>query len=230
MARAHGQAHRGWRCASSTSGCSHGRRRRGEAYRFDPAAYCSEYADEPGGLSPLEKKVAALPPRPEWTMERVWTPDEDSSEKHHTAYHKASVTIGGRLLHPRDPDSYAALAYEYAGLDDEDADDDPELDEDDQGQPRLTGDWRWLSHGRPPGSASCNSPCLTPSAMSCATPTPTTPPAHRVLFADAQLLRIKDPAKDAPWFTALVYLNPNEILGARFCAPGGPSDRFPEPV
>ncbi|MDH6538476.1 hypothetical protein [Streptomyces sp. SPB4] len=55
-------------------------------------------------------------------------------------------------------------------------------------------------------------------------------PAHRVLFAYAQLLRIKDPAKDAPWFTALVYLNPNDILGARFCAAGGPSDRFPEPV
>ncbi|MDD9383113.1 hypothetical protein M8Z33_42005 [Streptomyces sp. ZAF1911] len=34
----------------------------------------------------------------------------------------------------------------------------------------------------------------------------------------------------AVWFTALVYPNPTDNLGARFCAPGGPSDRFPEPV
>ncbi|WP_406415346.1 hypothetical protein OH809_43135 [Streptomyces sp. NBC_00873] len=28
-------------------------------------------------------------------------------------------------------------------------------------------------------------------------------PAHRILFAYASLLRLKDPRKAAPWFTAL---------------------------
>ncbi|GLV88455.1 hypothetical protein Slala03_81440 [Streptomyces lavendulae subsp. lavendulae] len=83
----------------------------GEAYRFDSAAYYSEYADEPGGLSPLEKKVAAMRPRPEWTMERIWTPDEDSSEQHHTAYRKASVSPAlGRCRECGPPAAGAATA------------------------------------------------------------------------------------------------------------------------
>ncbi|MFJ9080472.1 hypothetical protein ACIRO3_35345 [Streptomyces sp. NPDC102278] len=201
----------------------------GEAYRFESAAYYSEYADEPGGLSPLEKKVAALPPRPEWTMERIWTPDEESSEEQHTAYHKASVTIGGRLLHPRDLDSYAAFAYEYAGLDDEDADDDLD-DEDGQGQPRVTGDLEAALAWAAAGVCVLQQSLPHPFRDVLRYADTDNRPAHRVLFAYAQLLRIKDPAKAAPWFTALVYLNPTDNLGARFCAPGGPSDRLPEPV
>ncbi|MFD9636580.1 hypothetical protein [Streptomyces violascens] len=48
-------------------------------------------------------------------------------------------------------------------------------------------------------------------------------PAHRILFADASLLRIRHPRLAAPWFTALVYLNPMDSLGARFLAPGAPA-------
>jgi hypothetical protein len=47
-------------------------------------------------------------------------------------------------------------------------------------------------------------------------------PAHRVLFAYADLLRRRDPKAAATWFTALVRLNPNDNVGARFLAPGGP--------
>ncbi|MFC7830876.1 hypothetical protein [Streptomyces sp. NPDC057375] len=50
----------------------------------------------------------------------------------------ASVTIGGRLLHPRDLDSYATFAYEYAGL--EDAEDFTDAEEGTGGLQRVTGD------------------------------------------------------------------------------------------
>ncbi|MCX4696984.1 hypothetical protein [Streptomyces sp. NBC_01408] len=65
-----------------------------KAYLSDSAAFYADYADEPGGQSSLERRIAALPPRQEWKMELVWTPDEESGDDHHTAYEKASVTIG----------------------------------------------------------------------------------------------------------------------------------------
>ncbi|MGW0393851.1 hypothetical protein ACWDYJ_23715 [Streptomyces sp. NPDC003042] len=49
---------------------------------------------------------------------------------------------------------------------------------------------------------------------------PEGPPAQH-----ATLIRLKDPGVAAPWFTALVYLNPMDNLGPRFWAPGGPSGR-----
>ncbi|WP_371591802.1 hypothetical protein [Streptomyces virginiae] len=51
-------------------------------------------------------------------------------------------------------------------------------------------------------------------------------PAHRILFAYASLLNLKDPTAAAPWFTALVYLNPPDNLGARFLAPDGPKNVY----
>ncbi|MFE1875043.1 hypothetical protein ACFW9N_29935 [Streptomyces sp. NPDC059496] len=89
-----------------------------QACCFDFAAYQAQFADE--GRSPLEQQIAALPPRRGWKLERMWAPDADSDDAHGDAYEKASVTIGGHRLHPRDLDTYAALAYEYAGLAEED--------------------------------------------------------------------------------------------------------------
>ncbi|MFK0016356.1 hypothetical protein [Streptomyces sp. NPDC091027] len=190
-----------------------------EAYRFDSAAYYAQFADE--GLSPLEQHIAALPPRRGWKLERVWAPDADSGDTHVDEYEKASVTIGGRRLHPRDLDTYAALAYEYAGLPEEDdfsaPDDDLALDD-------LTGDLdtalAWAAAGV----------CVLQQSL----PHPfqdvllygdnDNRPAHRILFAYASLLKLKDPTAAAPWFTALVYLNPPDNLGARFHAPEGPKD------
>ncbi|WP_406514806.1 hypothetical protein OH809_43130 [Streptomyces sp. NBC_00873] len=123
-----------------------------QAYLFDSAAHYAEFADEPGGLSPLEKKIAALPPRREWRMERIWTPDEESSEEHDAAYEKASVTIGGRLLHPRDLDSYATFAYEYAASKTKATSPTPKT-------ALATSPQPW--HGRPPASASSSSPSRT---------------------------------------------------------------------
>ncbi|GHA49622.1 hypothetical protein GCM10010329_84780 [Streptomyces spiroverticillatus] len=49
-------------------------------------------------------------------------------------------------------------------------------------------------------------------------------PGHRLVFAYATLLRLKHPWKAAPWFTAMVYFNPMDNMGARFLAPGGPGE------
>ncbi|MFJ6486520.1 MULTISPECIES: hypothetical protein [unclassified Streptomyces] len=84
-----------------------------EVHRFDSAAYYAQFADEV--LSPLEQQIAALPPRREWKLERVWASDADSDDAHADECKAASATIGGRRLHPRELDTYAALAYEAAG-------------------------------------------------------------------------------------------------------------------
>jgi hypothetical protein len=47
-------------------------------------------------------------------------------------------------------------------------------------------------------------------------------PAHRILYAYASLLARRHPRKAAPWFRAMVYLNPPDNMGARFTVPGGP--------
>ncbi|MFD5083426.1 hypothetical protein ACFWOG_12405 [Kitasatospora sp. NPDC058406] len=147
-------------------------------------------------------------------MERDWSPDEESGE----AYEKASVAIGDRRLHPRDLDAYATIAYEVAGLrqDGEDGFD----DEDDQGEVpgELDAALEWARAGV----------CVLQQSL----PWPFTDvllygeldnrPAHCILYCYADLLRRRDPKAAAVWFTALVYLNPNDNLGARFIAPGGP--------
>ncbi|MGW4894750.1 hypothetical protein ACWEQL_21145 [Kitasatospora sp. NPDC004240] len=47
-------------------------------------------------------------------------------------------------------------------------------------------------------------------------------PAHRILYCYADLLRRRDPKAAAPWFTALVHLDPNDNMGTRFTVPDGP--------
>ncbi|WP_371591840.1 hypothetical protein [Streptomyces virginiae] len=50
----------------------------------------------------------------------MWAPDADSDDARIAAHEKARVTIGGHHLHPRDLDTYSALASECAGLAEED--------------------------------------------------------------------------------------------------------------
>ncbi len=111
-------------------------------------------------------------------------------------------------------DTYATIAYEVAGLRQED-------DEDDQGDVpsrELGAALEWAHAGV----------CVLQQSL----PWPFTDvllygeldnrPAHRILYCYADLLRRRAPKAAAVWFTALVYLNPNNNLGARFIAPGGP--------
>ncbi|MGW1159327.1 hypothetical protein [Streptomyces sp. NPDC002519] len=196
-----------------------------EFHMFDSAAHYAEYEDEPGGLSKLERKIAKLPPRPEWAMERVWTPDEETDEKYDAAYEKGCVTIAGRRLHPRDLDAYTTIAYELADL----ADQDDEFDPNDVESPAdlVRGD---LEAGLAWAAAGI---CVLQQSL----PYPfkdvlpygevDNRPAHRAVYAYANLLQLKHPRKAAAWFTALVYLNPMDNMGARFQAPGGPSGNLP---
>ncbi|MGW2543155.1 hypothetical protein ACWC5I_20335 [Kitasatospora sp. NPDC001574] len=186
-----------------------------EYNEFDSADFYAEHREAGDKLSPLEKRIAELPVRQSWRTERVWSPDEESSERYDAAYEKASVTIGDRRLHPRDLDAYATIAYEVAGLHQDD-------DEDNQGEVpgELDAALEWARAGV----------CVLQQSL----PWPFTDvllyseldnrPAHRILFAYADLLRRRDPKAAAGWFTALVYLNPNDNLGARFIAPDGPRD------
>ncbi|GHA49629.1 hypothetical protein GCM10010329_84790 [Streptomyces spiroverticillatus] len=141
---------------------------------FDSAAHYADYEDEPGGLSRLEKKIAKLAPRPQWAMERVWTPDEETDEAYDAAYAKDSVTLGGRRLHPRDLDAYTTTAYELAALADEDDDFDPNDLEDEADL--VGGTWTRPCPGLRRACASCSSPSRTRSATFCCPATPTAGP------------------------------------------------------
>ncbi|MGW3196726.1 hypothetical protein ACWDBD_19455 [Streptomyces sp. NPDC001118] len=192
-----------------------------ELHMFDSAAHYAEYEDEPGGLSRLERKIAKLPPRPEWAMERVWTPDEETDEAYDAAYGKACVTIGDRRLHPRDLDAYTTIAYELADLADQDDEFDPNDVESaaDLVRGDLEAALSWAAAGV----------CVLQQSL----PYPfrdvlpygelDNRPAHRVVYAYANLLQLKHPRKAAAWFTAMVYFSPMDNMGARFHAPGGPS-------
>ncbi|MDQ1052034.1 hypothetical protein [Streptomyces sp. V4I2] len=194
-------------------------------HMFDSAAHYAEYADEPGGLSRLERKIAKLPPRPEWEMERVWSPDEETDEAYDAAYDKACITIGGRRLHPRDLDAYTVIAYELADLADQDEEFDPNdvESEDDLVRGDLEAALAWAAAGV----------CVLQQSL----PYPfrdvlpygpiDNRPAHRLVYAYANLLQLKHPRKAAAWFTAMVYFSPLDNMGARFLAPGGPSSFLP---
>ncbi|MFE2729356.1 hypothetical protein [Kitasatospora sp. NPDC059327] len=190
-----------------------------EYSEFDSADFYAEHREAGDKLSKLERRIAELPVRQSWRMERVWSPDEESSEAYDAAYEEASVTIGDRRLHPRDLDAYATIAFEVAGLD---RDVEGGFD-DDQGEVpgELDAALEWARAGV----------CVLQQSL----PWPFTDvllyteldnrPAHRILFTYADLLRRRDPKAAAAWFTALVYLNPNDNIGARFIAPDGPWDR-----
>ncbi|MFI6448546.1 hypothetical protein [Kitasatospora sp. NPDC050543] len=190
-----------------------------EYNEFDSADFYADHRARGDKLSKLEKRIAKLPVRQSWRMERVWSPDEESGEGYDAAYEKAAVTIGDRRLHPRDLDAYATIAYEVAGLHQED-DEDGFDDEDDQGEVpgKLDAALEWARAGVCVLQQSLPWPfrdVLLYSELD-------NRPAHRILFACADLLRRRDPKAAAPWFTALVYLNPNDNVGARFLAPDGP--------
>ncbi|WP_404200572.1 hypothetical protein [Streptomyces tauricus] len=196
-----------------------------EFHTFDSAAHYTEYRDEPGGLSHLERKIAKLPPRPQWEMERVWTPDEETDEAYDAAYANGCVTIGGRRLHPRDLDAYTTIAYELADLADQDEEFDPNDVERDADL--VCGD---LDAGLSWAAAGV---CVLQQSL----PYPfrdvlpygeiNNRPAHRLVYAYASLLQLKAPRRAAAWFTAMVYFSPMDNMGARFHASGGPTDGLP---
>ncbi|AQT70942.1 hypothetical protein [Streptomyces sp. fd1-xmd] len=148
----------------------------------------------------------------------MWAPDADSGDTHVHEYERASVTIGGRRLHPRDLDAYTATVCEYAGLPEEDGFSAPDggtaLDD-------LTGDLDTALAWAAAGVCVLQQPLPHPFQDVLLYGDNDNRPVHRILFAYALLLKLKDPTAAALWFTVLVYLNPPDNLGARFHAPEG---------
>lgn len=179
---------------------------------FDAADFYSQFPAEE--MNPLQRDVAALGERPTWRLERVWLPDEESTAAEAAAYDRQCREIDGVLLAPRCLDAYVTQAYQAAGL--IESDDDPvhaDIDPED-----LDLALEWAAAGV----------CVLQQSL----PWPfqdmllyaelDNRPAHRILYAYAALLARRHPRKAAPWWRAMVYLNPPDNLGARFHAPRSP--------
>ncbi|MEV6403978.1 hypothetical protein AB0M58_13670 [Streptomyces bobili] len=162
--------------------------------------------------TPLEKKIAALAPRPMWRMERIWLPDGESSPEEDEAYEKAAcVEIDGRLLHPRCLEAYADFAYSCAGLDEGEG-----IDED-----GVPGDLEEALEWAEAGVWLIQQSLPFPFRDVLEYGPIDNRPAIRMLLAYATLLRAKSPRKATPWFRALVYMDPQDRIGARYFVPGG---------
>ncbi|MFD6691046.1 hypothetical protein ACFWEV_34905 [Streptomyces bacillaris] len=188
-----------------------------ELEMFDSEDFYVEYEDEPGGLSRLEREIAKLPPRPTWRMERVWQPAAGSSDEHNRAYEDGCVTIGGHRLHPRCLDDYSTIAYQLAGLDSE---------EEDDGDAPPPGDLNAALEWARAGVCVLQQSLPFPFRDVLSYGELDNRPAHRILYAYADLLRHTKPRKAGTWFRAMVFLNPQDNVGARFRAPGGPKQAF----
>lgn len=171
--------------------------------QFDAAEFYSQF--ERSKISKLERQVGAAGARPEWRLEDVALIDEEDSDEEKAAYEAACVEVDGYLLMPRSLDAYTMLAYQIAAFD----------DEPDAPDALVTGD---LDHALAWARAGV---CLLQQSL----PYPFTGvlrygyvdhrSAHRLLFAYALLLRHRRPRQAAPWFRAMIYLDPNDNLGAQ---------------
>ncbi|MEN3308961.1 MAG: hypothetical protein V7603_5163 [Micromonosporaceae bacterium] len=176
---------------------------------FDSDDFYSDYP--PGEISKLEREVRKLGMRRVWRMERIWQPSAEDPAAESAAYERGCRQVGGVMIVPRCLDDYVVQAYRAADLDD-DPDADPEVCGD------LDAALDWAQAGI----------CVLQQSL----PWPffdvlpygqlDNRPAHRLLYAYAMLLRHRQPRKAGTWFRAMVYLNPNDNMGARFHAPGGP--------
>lgn len=176
---------------------------------FDAHEYYAQFPANEN--SALERRIAELGERPAWRMERLWIPDEETSEAEHAAYDAQCRDVAGVMLAPRCLDAYVQQAYDVAGLSGV-ADDDVEIAEED-----LDEALEWAAAGV----------CVLQLSL----PWPfmdfllygqiDNRPAHRILCAYARLLARRHPRAAHPWWRAMVYLNPPDNLGARFFVPGG---------
>lgn len=177
---------------------------------FDAREY---YAQFPAAeKSPLEREIAKLGERPAWRLERLWYPDEESSETELAAYDAQCRDIAGVTLAPRCLDAYVMQAYAAAGVSSPEDDDDVEISSED-----LDEALEWAVAGVCVLQLSLPWPFLDVLLWGQVD----NRPAHRIMYAYASLLARRHPRKAAAWWRALVYMNPTDNLGARFHAPGG---------
>lgn len=163
-------------------------------------------------LKAVEKAIRDLGDRLEWRLERVSALDDESTPEEYAAYEASAKVVGGYLINPRCLDDYVLRAYalmESIGMHEDNPDwkldRDPEttavyqeaLDWAQAGVVVLQQSLPWPFTGVLPGDVIDNRP------------------AHRALFALATILDAKSRRKAKPWFTAMLYMNPDDNMGVR---------------
>lgn len=183
---------------------------------FDPDEFYNP-AENP--MSPLERQIRHLGPRVEWRTELILQPDEESTQAEVALYEGRIVTVGGHRINPRCLDDYTAIAYqtaEAAGWVDPEEDDGEApsdrgaaLDVDPAG---FAAALDWAAAGICVLQESLPWPfmdCLPYAVID-------NRPAHRLLYAHALLTEHSHPRRAARLFKAMVFMNPNDQMGARF--------------
>ncbi len=176
---------------------------------FDVPDFYSQFTRSE--MSALERQVEAVGARPEWRLEEVALIDAEDSEEQKQAYEAACVKVDGYLMVPRCLDAYTALAYQVADFD----------AEPDSPDAKAAGDLdyalAWTRAGVSVLQQSLPYPFTGVLHYGCLDHRS----AHRLLFAHALLLRQRRSKQAASWFRAMVYLDPNDNLGARYCVSAG---------
>lgn len=179
-------------------------------------------------LTPIEREITALGDRVEWRIECVFQPHEESLPENVEAYESGVAKVGGRFINPKCLDDYTTLAYGFAeaagwidpeedpdsyyGTSDPDDDAEPVLDVDPLG---FSAALQWASAGIYVLQQSLPRPfldCLPYAVIG-------NRPANRLTYAYAILTALKDRQQAERWFKALVFMNPEDNMGARFHLP-----------
>lgn len=188
---------------------------------FDADDFYEERKLDGDRLSAVERQVRAAGTRPEWQMEFVWQPNIESSASVHADYETGLREVSDRMMDPRCLDDYTSIAYscaERAGWSDDDYDgcSAPELE-----SPWYEDALSWAAAGVCVLQQSLPWPfvdCLPWGLID-------NRPAHRVMYAYASLLEFKHPRIARKWFRAMLFMNPVDNLGVRYClAPRSKTD------
>jgi hypothetical protein len=176
---------------------------------FDVPEFYNQFTQRE--ISALERQVEAVGARPEWRLEDVALIDAEDSDERKQAYEDACVTIDGYRIVPRSLAAYTMLAYQAADFD----------GEADSPDAKAVGDLDYALAWTRAGL----------SVLQQSLPYPFTGvlryahvdhrSAHRLLLAHALVLRQRHPREAVAWLRAMVYLDPNDNLGARYLMTGG---------
>lgn len=207
------------------------------AWAMDSDFYPDEFylgrydCDEERQLTPVEREITAVGDRVEWRIECVVKPQEESLPETVEAYQAGVVKVGGHFINPKCLDDYTTLAYEFAeaagwidpeedpdsyyGTSDPEDDAESVLDVDPLG---FSAAIEWASAGICVLQQSLPQPfqdCLPYAVLDNRS-------AHRLMYAYAILTSFRDRQQAERWFKALVFMNPDDNMGARFHLPDRP--------
>lgn len=189
-------------------------------FTFDPDSfegYGDDYLLVEGAakkrIRAVEKSMRDLGERLEWRFERIWALDEESTPEEVAAYEKSAKPVAGRYINPRCLDDYVIHAYqlmESIGMHEDNPD--WELGTDTKSATVYQDALDWAQ------AAVVVLQQSLPWPFTGVLPYPQIDnrPVHRALFAYALLLDAKSKRNAKPWFRAMLYMNPEDNMGARY--------------